>query len=170
MAEGVLGPVVLVVTFFSVLTLLIAQIAPILVESDRLYPTIIGPPSIVDTFMEEFLTDWPPSPYGVTPGDADWFWGVLNEMVEFDPGAEEHPLKCWLVRNDPFKAASADYLVFQQYYGWFGFKERMLLIMAGFVWMFCGIAIFIDYGDAFMFMSVGIGAALLIKGAYDVWN
>ena len=123
MAEGVLGPVVLVVTFFSVLTLLIAQIAPILVESDRLYPTIIGPPSIVDTFMEEFLTDWPPSPYSVTPGDADWFWGVLNEMVEFDPGAEEHPLKCWLVRNDPFKAASADYLVFQQYFGWFGLKE-----------------------------------------------
>ena len=51
-----------------------------------------------------------------------------------------------------------------------GFKERMLLIMAGFVWMVCGIAIFIDYGDAFLYVSVGLGAALLFKGAYDVWK
>ena len=51
-----------------------------------------------------------------------------------------------------------------------GFKERMLLILAGLVWMVCGIAIFIDYGDAFLYVSVGLGASLLFKGAYDVWK
>ena len=51
-----------------------------------------------------------------------------------------------------------------------GFKERMLLILAGLVWMVCGIAIFIDYGDAFLYISFGLGASLLFKGAYDVWK
>ena len=51
-----------------------------------------------------------------------------------------------------------------------GFKERMLLILAGLVWMVCGIAIFIDYGDAFLYISIGLGASLLFKGAYDVWK
>ena len=51
-----------------------------------------------------------------------------------------------------------------------GFKERMLLILAGLVWMVCGIAIFIDYGDVFLYVSVGLGASLLFKGAYDVWK
>lgn len=49
-----------------------------------------------------------------------------------------------------------------------GFKERTLWLLAGPCWMICGIAVFLDYGDAFMMMSVGLGLFLFIKGAYDV--
>ena len=124
MAESVLGPVVLITTFFSVLTLLVVLIAPVIIESERSYMTMIAPPKIVDVFLEEFLDDWPPSPYAVTPDDAEWYWDLDVPMTTFDPGGgEEHPLYCWLVRNDPFKEHSPDYLVFQQIYGWFGSKE-----------------------------------------------
>lgn len=49
-----------------------------------------------------------------------------------------------------------------------GFKERSIWILAGPCWMLCGILVFLDYGDAFMMMSVGLGLFLMIKGAYDV--
>jgi len=49
-----------------------------------------------------------------------------------------------------------------------GFKEKILMLLAGFVWIACGVAIYIDYGDLFMYMSVGLGSVLLIKGAIDL--
>ena len=125
-SESLLGPVVLVVTFFSVLTLLVILVAPVIIESERTYMAMQAPPRIVDTFMQDFLDDWPPSPYTVTPEDAHWTWNLRGDtMVTFDPGGgEEHPLDCWLVRNDPFKAAGPDYLVFSQTFGWLGLEER----------------------------------------------
>jgi len=51
---------------------------------------------------------------------------------------------------------------------WMGFKERMFWILSGFLWIFCGIAVFVDYGAAFMYMSIGLGLILLFEGAYDV--
>lgn len=50
-----------------------------------------------------------------------------------------------------------------------GLRDKTFWLAAGPVWIFCGIAIFMDYGDAFMLMSVGLGLVLLIRGAYDVW-
>ena len=125
-SESLLGPIVLVVTFFSVLTLLVYLVAPLIIESERPYmASMQAPPKIVDTFMQDFLDDWPPSPYTVTPEDAYWAWSPrMDTMVTFDPGGgEEHPLDCWLVKNDPFKAAGPDYLVFSQVYGWLGLEE-----------------------------------------------
>lgn len=49
-----------------------------------------------------------------------------------------------------------------------GFKERTIWLLAGPCWMLMGILVFLDYGDAFMMMSVGLGFFLFIKGAYDV--
>jgi hypothetical protein len=49
-----------------------------------------------------------------------------------------------------------------------GFKERTLWLLAGPCWVLCGLMVFMDYGDAFMMMSVGLGVFLFIKGAYDV--
>ena len=123
-SESLLGPIVLVVTFFSVLTLLVLLVAPVIVESQRTYMSMQAPPRIADTFTTEYLDDWLPSPYTVTPGEADWRWGVSDPMVTFDTGGgDDHPLDCWLVRNDPFKAAGPDYLVFRQIYGWFGLES-----------------------------------------------
>jgi hypothetical protein len=49
-----------------------------------------------------------------------------------------------------------------------GFKDKVLFILAGFVWIFCGIAIYVVYDPAFMYMSIGLGLILLFEGAYDV--
>ena len=49
-----------------------------------------------------------------------------------------------------------------------GFKERTIWLLAGPCWVLCGLMVFMDYGDAFMMMSVGLGVFLFIKGAYDV--
>lgn len=48
-----------------------------------------------------------------------------------------------------------------------GFKEKALMILAGFCWMICGVAVFLDYGPEFMVMGVGLGMVLLLKGVYD---
>jgi len=129
-SESLLGPIVLVVTFFSVLTLLVILVNPVIVESQRSYMTMQAPPNIVDSFMSDFLDDWVPSPYTVTPDDGYWTWNLRGEtMVSFDSdGGDEHPLDCWLVRNDPFLAAGPDYLVFSQIYGWLGAEEEHVYI------------------------------------------
>ena len=49
-----------------------------------------------------------------------------------------------------------------------GFKEKSLWLLAGPVWILCGITIFYDYGDLFLIAGVGLGLFLFIKGAYDV--
>lgn len=125
MTESLLGPLTLITAFFGMLFVLATLIAPVLIEADRIYTTSPVPTSVLDTFLEEYLDDWPPNPYTVTDEDAGSSWNPRGDpMVTFDPGGgEEHPLKCWLVRDDFFKTASADYLVFQQVYGWFGTKE-----------------------------------------------
>jgi hypothetical protein len=49
-----------------------------------------------------------------------------------------------------------------------GFKEKSIWLLAGPVWILCGITIFYDYGDLFLIAGVGLGLFLFIKGAYDV--
>ncbi len=49
-----------------------------------------------------------------------------------------------------------------------GFKERTLWLLGGPCWMICGVLVFMDYGQAFMLMSLGLGMFLMIKGAFDV--
>ena len=49
-----------------------------------------------------------------------------------------------------------------------GFKERTLWLLAGPCWMVCGFLVFMDYGQAFMLMSLGLGMFLMLKGAFDV--
>lgn len=85
----------------------------------------VQPPAITDVIMDEFLATWPPNPYTVTDDDDLTYWDHRGDPVTtFDPGGgEEHPLKMWVVRDDPWETATADYLVFQQIYGWFGTKE-----------------------------------------------
>ncbi|MBU0598977.1 hypothetical protein KKF61_08405 [Patescibacteria group bacterium] len=51
-----------------------------------------------------------------------------------------------------------------------GVKEKMFWLLAGPCWIIMGIAIFIDYGEAFMLMSVGLGLTLLFMGAYDAFK
>jgi hypothetical protein len=51
-----------------------------------------------------------------------------------------------------------------------GFKEKALWLLAGPTWIFCGMTIFMDYGDAFAILSMGLGLVLLFMGAYDVWK
>lgn len=51
-----------------------------------------------------------------------------------------------------------------------GFKDRLFLLIAGPCWIICGMFVFNIYGDFFTIMSLGLGATLFIKGAYDVWH
>ena len=51
-----------------------------------------------------------------------------------------------------------------------GIKMWMFWLLAGPCWIIMGIAIFIDYGEAFMLMSVGLGLTLLFMGAYDAFK
>lgn len=48
-----------------------------------------------------------------------------------------------------------------------GFREKLLWLLAGPVWIICGISIFYDYGGAFMIASVGLGIAVFVMGAKD---
>jgi hypothetical protein len=45
-----------------------------------------------------------------------------------------------------------------------GFKYRELWILAGPVWIICGLTIFIPYGVVFLLVSVGLGIVLMFKG------
>jgi hypothetical protein len=49
-----------------------------------------------------------------------------------------------------------------------GFKDRVFWLVAGPVWIICGLAVFLDYGEVFMLLSVGVGLFLFIRGALDV--
>ena len=51
-----------------------------------------------------------------------------------------------------------------------GFKERIFFLLAGPVWIICGMVIFLPYHDLFMITAVGLGITLLFKGAYDVMH
>lgn len=51
-----------------------------------------------------------------------------------------------------------------------GFKDKTFWLLAGPVWIVCGLAVFLDYDVVFMFVSVGIGLVLLLRGAYDVYK
>jgi hypothetical protein len=48
-----------------------------------------------------------------------------------------------------------------------GLKRNEFWILAGPVWIICGLTIFISYGVVFLLTSVGLGMVLLIMGAYD---
>ena len=45
-----------------------------------------------------------------------------------------------------------------------GFKQREFWILAGPVWIICGLTIFISYGVVFLLVSVGLGIVLMFKG------
>lgn len=128
--ESILPKVVLITAFFGCLFLLTVAVAPLIVESERPSMATIGTTNIMDAFMDEYLVAWTPSSFLVNSSDASAVWHPKSApMVEFTSGGgEEHPLKCWLVRGDPFKSETADYLVFQQIFGWFGMKERHAFI------------------------------------------
>jgi hypothetical protein len=49
-----------------------------------------------------------------------------------------------------------------------GFKEKTFWILAGPVWILCGMTIFLPYGEAFLVMSVGIGLVLLFEGVMHI--
>ena len=49
-----------------------------------------------------------------------------------------------------------------------GFKDKTFWLLAGPVWILCGISIFMPYGDAFMIMSVGVGMVLFMLGVLNV--
>jgi len=45
-----------------------------------------------------------------------------------------------------------------------GFKYRELWILAGPIWIICGLTIFISYGVVFLLVSIGLGIVLMFKG------
>jgi len=45
-----------------------------------------------------------------------------------------------------------------------GFKRNEFFILAGPVWIICGLTIFITYGVVFLLVSVGLGLVLMFKG------
>lgn len=120
----------MITAFFSCLFALTVLVAPLIAESERPSMSQVIPGPISDIIMEDVLTPWDPSPFLVNHSYADFYWDVRGDtMVTFesDP-SQEHPLKCWLVRDDPSESHTADYLVFQQIYGWFGTKEKHTMI------------------------------------------
>lgn len=133
--EEILPKVVLVVGFFSALFVMVIVISPLIIEAERPAMMSIGPTNIVDAFMDDFLVAWTPSSFGVDSAYADSIWHPKSApMVEFTSGGgEEHPLKCWLIRDDPFKEETADYLVFEQVFGWFGMKERHAFVSYSYI-------------------------------------
>ncbi len=48
-----------------------------------------------------------------------------------------------------------------------GLKRHEFWLLAGPVWIVCGLTIFIGYGVVFLLTSVGLGMVLFIMGAYD---
>jgi hypothetical protein len=48
-----------------------------------------------------------------------------------------------------------------------GFKHKVFFALAGPCWILMGIAIFKQYDEAFMYMSVGLGMIVFAWGAYD---
>lgn len=48
-----------------------------------------------------------------------------------------------------------------------GVRENMFWILAGPVWIVCGLTIFINYGIIFELSSIGLGMGLFIMGAYN---
>lgn len=48
-----------------------------------------------------------------------------------------------------------------------GFKNKLFWLVAGPAWILFGITIFMAYDVSFMYMSIGLGLALLFMGAYD---
>lgn len=124
MGESILPVITLSAAFFAALFVMVAASSELIIESQRQAMLEQVPDSVTDVLLDEFLTTWPPNPYTVTEDDDHWYW-TDDPVVTFDPGGgEEHPLKMWVVRNDPFKENTADYLIFQQIYGWFGTKEK----------------------------------------------
>lgn len=51
-----------------------------------------------------------------------------------------------------------------------GFKHSEFLLIAGPCWILSGMMVFMDYGEWFMIMSVGVGIVLLIWGANNVYQ
>jgi hypothetical protein len=51
-----------------------------------------------------------------------------------------------------------------------GFKEPGFWILAGPVWIICGLTIFITYGDVFLLASIGVGMVLFIEGVLGIAN
>jgi len=49
-----------------------------------------------------------------------------------------------------------------------GMKEKMFWILAGPVWIICGLTIFITYGDVFLLASIGIGIVLFLEGVLGI--
>jgi len=49
-----------------------------------------------------------------------------------------------------------------------GFKHKEFWLLAGPVWILSGVTVFIEYGVAFMLISVGVGMILMIQGALAV--
>ena len=133
--EEILPKVVLVSAFFSTLFVLVFAISPVIIEAERPLMTAGTPPNIMDALMDEYLIGWTPTAFGMDSSYASEIWHPKSTpTVEFTSGGgEEHPLKCWLVRHDPFKPETADYLVFQQIYGWLGTKELHTMVSYNFI-------------------------------------
>lgn len=118
----------LVAGFFTALVILIGQVQGLVNEGLDVGKTVNPQPKkLMDTLMDEYITAWTPNPFGVNSSFAENGWHPkITEMVEFTSGpGEEHPLKCWLIRDDPWEEHTRDYLVFQQTYGWFGTKQAV---------------------------------------------
>jgi hypothetical protein len=51
-----------------------------------------------------------------------------------------------------------------------GFKEKWFWILAGPIWIICGLTIFISYGVVFLLASIGLGMVLFIEGVLGIAN
>ena len=51
-----------------------------------------------------------------------------------------------------------------------GIKDHSLWLLAGPIWLICGLTIFIQYDVIFMYVGLGLGLVLFLRGAYDVYK
>jgi len=51
-----------------------------------------------------------------------------------------------------------------------GFRDKTWWLLAGPIWIIEGLTVFLQYDVVFMYVGLGLGLVLFLRGAYDVYK